>query len=56
MQSFEGGRNPEPSPSTEKSSATETPCVREYRLNGSLLRDVMVQGHWLTVSVLPLHN
>jgi hypothetical protein len=55
MQSLEGDRNPEPSLS-EKASATETPCVREYRLNGSLLRDVMVQGRWLTVSVLPLLN
>ena len=56
MQSLEGGRKPEPSLSTEKASATETPRVREYRFNGSLLRDVIVQGQWLTVSVLPLRN
>jgi hypothetical protein len=56
MQSLEGGRKPEPLLSTEKASATEAPCVREYRLNGSVLRDVIVQGKWLTVSVLPLRN
>ncbi|CAN7786385.1 hypothetical protein LJR034_008689 [Caballeronia sp. LjRoot34] len=54
MQSLEHGRNTEPSLSTEKAIATEAPRVREYRLNGSLLRDVMVQGQWLTVRVLPL--
>ncbi|WP_156393274.1 hypothetical protein [Burkholderia sp. Leaf177] len=56
MQSLEGGCKLEPSLLTEKASVTETPCVREYRLNGSLLRDVMVQGQWLTVGVLPLLN
>jgi hypothetical protein len=56
MQSLEGGHNPEPSLPTEQAIATETPRVREYRLNGSLLRDVMVQGQWLTVSVLPLRS
>ncbi len=56
MQSLEGGRHPEPSLPTELATVTDAPRVREYRLNGSLLRDVMVQGQWLTVSVFPLHS
>jgi len=36
-------------------AVTQRGGQREYRLNGSLLRDVLVDGQWLTVNVLPLH-
>ena len=56
MQSIEDGRSLGSSHLTEQATAPEAPRVREYRLNGSLLRDVMVDGQWLTVSVLPLRS
>jgi hypothetical protein len=56
MESIEGGRDLGSSHLSQRATDTDALRVREYRLNGSLLRDVMVDGQWLTVSVLPLRS